>query len=171
MQNHCELPVDDDIVNSGPEWLLIMLDYLPANVMANFLMLIWRVCLNACRESRTQMVQGAQRKKVRRVEREWSPQEEGKLKINMDGSFILETREAALGVIIRDQEGQPLLTARRQLFHYKSAEEAEALACLDGVRLAGRWPGCDVILESDCASLVSKLQSVEVDKSLLMVVI
>ncbi|KAF8718070.1 hypothetical protein HU200_025547 [Digitaria exilis] len=96
----------------------------------------------------------------------WGLLDPGSVKINTDGAFSPSSGAASLGVIIRDHLGQPLLTAWRKLFHCRDAEEAEAAACLDGVRLAGRWPEKNVVLEVDCAALVDKLQSQELDRSL-----
>ncbi|TVU43045.1 hypothetical protein EJB05_09481, partial [Eragrostis curvula] len=47
------------------------------------------------------------------------------------------------------------------------AEEAEAAACLDGVRLATCWSDVAMILESDSASVVAKLKSDGCDRSLI----
>ncbi|GJN06082.1 hypothetical protein PR202_ga23770 [Eleusine coracana subsp. coracana] len=76
---------------------------------------------------------------------------------------------AGIGVIIRDHLGQPLLTASRVLFHCSDAEEAEAAACLDGVRLTERLPDRAIVLESDCASVVSKVRAAGQDRSLIRV--
>lgn len=43
--------------------------------------------------------------------------------------------------------------AWRKLFHCNDAEEAEAIACLEAVRLAERWEDAEILLESDCAML------------------
>lgn len=42
MSDHWRLPVEDEIVNSGPEWLLMMIDKQPVQVMVRFLLVIWR---------------------------------------------------------------------------------------------------------------------------------
>nr|CAB3446285.1 unnamed protein product [Digitaria exilis] len=60
------------------------------------------------------------------------------LKVNVDGAFCLETGDAGIGVVVRDDAGQPLLMASRRIFHCRDAEEAEALACLEGVRMSSR---------------------------------
>jgi ribonuclease HI len=83
----------------------------------------------------------------------------GSLKINIDGVCFATSGKAALGAIICDHEGNLVLIAWRLLFNCRDAEEAEMLACLDGIRLANRWPDCAVVLESDCAALVTKLNS------------
>ncbi|GJN03588.1 hypothetical protein PR202_ga21051 [Eleusine coracana subsp. coracana] len=53
--------------------------------------------------------------------------------------------------------GTPLLTAWRILFYCGSAEEAEIIACVEGIKMASRWPECDFMLETDCEAAVHKL--------------
>lgn len=42
MRDHWDLPVEEEIRQSGPEWLLLLLDRYDHLVCTNFLMLIWR---------------------------------------------------------------------------------------------------------------------------------
>ncbi|OEL38825.1 hypothetical protein BAE44_0000163, partial [Dichanthelium oligosanthes] len=56
------------------------------------------------------------------------------------------------------------LAARRVLFQCK---DAEATACLEGIKLASRWPDTHISLESDCAGVVEKLKAKQQDRSLL----
>ena len=51
------------------------------------------------------------------------------------------------------------------IFHCRDAEEAEAIACREGVHLALRWPDAPMILESDCHSMVAKLRANVRDRS------
>lgn len=83
-------------------------------------------------------VQGSEGGKGRQTAQHWLPPGDGMVKVNVDGAFHPTTGKAGLGVIIRDHTGQPLLTAWRAIFHCRDAEEAEAQACLDGIRLASR---------------------------------
>ncbi|TVU41704.1 hypothetical protein EJB05_15247, partial [Eragrostis curvula] len=200
-----ELPVQDDILDTGPEWLLGLLIKYPADVMAHFVMLLWRVwnvrngALKAGEKISTEgsvifltrymdgLLSARQRYYARegkgkaqvvtlsepssiqktKEDRRWVPPIRGKLKINVDGTYNNQTRAAGIGVVIRDAGGQPLLMAWRKLFHCRDAEEAEAAACLDGVRLATRWPGVSMVLESDAALVVSKLKTDDCDRSLI----
>ncbi|OEL23485.1 hypothetical protein BAE44_0015498 [Dichanthelium oligosanthes] len=68
------------------------------------------------------------------------------------------TGEAGLGVVARDSKGN-------------AAEEAEAIACVEGIRLATQWCRQPVIIESDCARVVAALQSKSMDKSTLSFVV
>jgi hypothetical protein len=45
------------------------------------------------------------------------------------------------------------------------AKEAEAIACLEGVHLAMRWPEIPMILESDCQTVVAKFHTKGRDRS------
>ena len=56
--------------------------------------------------------------------------------------------------------------SRRVLSNCRNAEEAEAQACLDGLRDAARWPEAGVWLESDCATVMEKAKSSSTDRSL-----
>jgi ribonuclease HI len=80
------------------------------------------------------------------------------IKINVDGAFKKDSGSAAVGVIVRNKEGQPLRAFWSCIANCRDAEEAEALACLEGIVLGSCWPDHEVILESDCSQLIDKLQ-------------
>lgn len=101
----------------------------------------------------------------------WSPPQGEQLKINVDGAFIAEIGGAALGVVVKDKEGQPLLMACPKLHHCSNSETAEAQACLEGVCLGSRWPDKSFILEADNASVITKLKMGGVDRSLVAPII
>jgi hypothetical protein len=52
-----------------------------------------------------------------------------------------------------------LITSWRFLSNVSSPEEAEALACLEGVRLALEWMSRPIEIETDCLELVKALKS------------
>jgi hypothetical protein len=108
---------------------------------------------------------GLATKKTKRIELSWTRPPEGVLKVNFDGAYNYRTQKAALGVIIRNNMGEPVPTAWRALFGCRDAEEAETWACLDGIRLAGRWSDMSLILESDCSLLVEKINKKAMDRS------
>ncbi|KAK3125239.1 hypothetical protein QOZ80_7BG0602170 [Eleusine coracana subsp. coracana] len=167
-------------MQTGPKWLLILFENQQAEAMENLLMLIWRTWhlrnnltqasvwlpiegtdlfltnyLNSLRECRVRSPDVPSHKMTGKggsASKWWKPTKEGVLKINVDEAFNPASGVAGLGVIIRDHVGQPLLTVWRVIFNCQYAEEAKATACLDGVRLAGRWPDRCIVLESDCAS-------------------
>jgi ribonuclease HI len=95
----------------------------------------------------------------------WERPPQGTLKISVDAAFNQMTGDAAVGMVIRDWEGSLKLTAWRVIFHCRDAEEAEAMACLEGVHMALRCPDVPMILESDCQSVVTKIQTKEHNRS------
>jgi hypothetical protein len=43
MSEHWALPAEEDLVFTGPDWLLVLMSRFKAEVNANLLMLLWRV--------------------------------------------------------------------------------------------------------------------------------
>jgi len=84
----------------------------------------------------------------------WEPPPAGWVKLNVDGSFVQQSGESGVGVIARDNEGHVIFSAWRAIFNCQDAAEAEAWACLEGLRLAAQWIHEPVIVESDCARIV-----------------
>jgi ribonuclease HI len=88
------------------------------------------------------------------------------IKMNVDGTFKKESGRVAIGAIATDAGGQPLSALWSCLHSCRDAEEAEAMACLEGVKLGRRWPDCPIVLESDCSQIIDKLQAGSLDRSL-----
>nr|CAB3447133.1 unnamed protein product [Digitaria exilis] len=100
-----------------------------------------------------------------KARKKWSPPVGEGLKINVDGAYIGETGAAALGVNIRDSTGKPVLMAARLLSHCGDAETAEALACLEGLRMGARCADRDMVLEADNVAVIEKLRMGGTDRS------
>ena len=66
-------------------------------------------------------------------------------------------------MVARDSEGRVKFTAWRA--NCASAAEAEAHACVEGLRLASQWCHHPIILESDCARVTQVLLSTRPDRS------
>jgi len=113
--------------------------------------------------SRTETTRGKQMRM--RVPETWVRPPDGWVKLNVDASFVAATGCAGTGVVARDSTGKIKLTAWRALFNCSSAVEAEAHACVEGIRLASQWCHGPIILESDCARVVQALSSKSVDRS------
>ncbi|GJN29772.1 hypothetical protein PR202_gb18091 [Eleusine coracana subsp. coracana] len=88
----------------------------------------------------------------------WKPPSEGWAKVNVDGAFSPNNGQDGVGVIIRDARGAVILTAWKVIFQAASAEEVEALACIEGLNMAAEWVRDRVALESDCSELVRGLE-------------
>ncbi|KAJ1289985.1 hypothetical protein BS78_02G207100 [Paspalum vaginatum] len=95
----------------------------------------------------------------------WRKPTEGWIKVNVDGSYGDQTGDAGVGIIARDQEGSVIFTAWRVLFDCTSAKEAEARACVEGLRVAAQWCHEPVLLESDSAQIVGALWAEVKDRS------
>lgn len=92
------------------------------------------------------------------AEMRWEPPPQGWIKINTDAAFWTQG-EAYAGIIIRDSLGHAVLSSWQKVRRCGSALEAEAEACLIGIRLASAWVQKPAIIESDCWELVRHLQS------------
>jgi ribonuclease HI len=64
----------------------------------------------------------------------WTAPVQGKLKMNVDASFIQETNEGFLGAVIRNQKGTVVCAMAMQLQSCEDAEEAKARALLQALR-------------------------------------
>jgi ribonuclease HI len=102
---------------------------------------------------------------ARQAQQKWVPPPPGMLKINVDGAFISSSGTAAVGVVIRDHNGQVKLASWRLLRYCRDAEEAEVVACCEGIALAARWPDVPMVLETDSAVVAAKLKSSVMDRS------
>jgi ribonuclease HI len=108
-----------------------------------------------CAEGRRRRIQA---RVVERKDR-WEPPRAGWVKINSDAGFCSENGMASAGVVARDHEGSVLLTAWKVLRHCNSPDEAEAEACLYGLRLAADWIRQPTIVESDCQQLITAVRA------------
>jgi hypothetical protein len=99
-------------------------------------------------------VRGSSRPASSKPSSRWVAPPEGCLKANVDAGWDSSSKRAGLGVVIRDWKGQVILTEWKFVPICTSAEEAETLACLKGLRHLidlRQWPGS---LETDCLLVV-----------------
>lgn len=68
----------------------------------------------------------------------WERPPVGWVKANVDESFVPQTGDAGIGVVVRNNEGEVLLSVWKALQHCSDAAEAEALACVEGFRHAAQ---------------------------------
>ncbi|EEE64789.1 hypothetical protein OsJ_19645 [Oryza sativa Japonica Group] len=95
----------------------------------------------------------------------WQPPPEGWAKINVDGAFDQGDGRCGIGVVIRDCLGRVLLSSWRYLRRCSQAEEAELLACSEGINLAAEWIHLPVILESDCLMATTSIAGKDMERS------
>lgn len=91
----------------------------------------------------------------------WEAPDRGKVKVNCDASFKKGTKEAAIGVIGRNDKGIFLGGIGRGVMA-NSPFMAECLAAMEAMKY-GNLLGCDqVVLETDCQVLFKHLSKLEV---------
>jgi ribonuclease HI len=95
----------------------------------------------------------------------WSPPPLNGIKANVDAGWDALSGHAGVGVVLRNHEGRVLLSAWRPVADCASAEEAEVVACLEGLRHLAQHPHWIAILESDCARVIQVLSNSDVDRS------
>ncbi|KAK1642043.1 hypothetical protein QYE76_059848 [Lolium multiflorum] len=95
----------------------------------------------------------------------WTAPVEGSLKANVDAGWDDLSKKAGLGIVIRDHSGGVLLTEWKYVSSCASAEEAELLAILSGIKhllALGSGPG---VVESDCLKAVQTILGTGRDSS------
>ncbi|KAK1371204.1 hypothetical protein POM88_037296 [Heracleum sosnowskyi] len=86
----------------------------------------------------------------------WQAPPSGMVKINADDS-IVDDDLVGLGIVSRNHEGEVLFAATRRVRAWWPVEIVEVKALAMAIKL-GRQHGCDdVIFESDCQSLITRL--------------
>jgi ribonuclease HI len=95
----------------------------------------------------------------------WIAPTEGELKANVDAAWDSMTRRGGIGVVVRDHQGNPVLTDWRFMPGCAGAEDLEALACLEGLKHLIALKGRSSVLESDCLRAVQVLTCNNMDKS------
>ena len=95
----------------------------------------------------------------------WLRPEEGRLKLNTDDSFVSADGTAGSGMILRDHNGNIVLSACRHLYHCLNALESELAAIREGLSLALQWSELPIDIESDCLEAINLLKKGEMDRS------
>ncbi|XP_066373674.1 uncharacterized protein [Miscanthus floridulus] len=93
----------------------------------------------------------------------WQKPPEGYLKLNCDASFINETKAGSWGFLIRDHDGEVVMSGRGRISYALSAFHAELIACLQGVHVASNLGIGNLILETDAINVQTALQSQSYD--------
>uniref|UniRef100_A0A8I6YAX7 RNase H type-1 domain-containing protein n=1 Tax=Hordeum vulgare subsp. vulgare TaxID=112509 RepID=A0A8I6YAX7_HORVV len=93
----------------------------------------------------------------------WTKPADGTLKINSDGSYNKETLTGGWGYIIRDHEGDVVVSAAGRLHHVYDALQAKAEACIRAIYKAQELGIGNVVLETDASTLVSAIKTSRYD--------
>jgi ribonuclease HI len=95
---------------------------------------------------------------------QWTPPPEGWCKLNIDGSFGTEG-DAGAGIVVRDHNGDILLSSCRELSACRDALEAELSAVREGLSLTLHWCTQSIIVEVDCLEIINLVKNEELDRS------
>ena len=100
-----------------------------------------------------------------KVRAHWVPPQPGWVKLNTDGSYIAATGAAGGGMILRDDRGEIIYSACRELRTCDNALEADLAACREGLELALHRSNLPILVELDSAEAVSMITAREMDRS------
>ncbi|PRQ45142.1 putative ribonuclease H-like domain, reverse transcriptase zinc-binding domain-containing protein [Rosa chinensis] len=162
-------------------WLFDVLDMLNSNQVDFFFMALWSVwternkivwndgcfqpmhmiqwCTSSLEEFQKYHQKVACKKK--RPLTKWQCPPRGRLKINIDGAFQVDSGVGGIGVVVRDDLGTGIAAIARPFLHAHSAINMEAEACRAGLLLGIHQGWSDVVIESDSALLIAALKSEE----------
>jgi len=90
---------------------------------------------------------------------QWSKPPIGVLKLNCDASVVKETMEGSWGFLIRDHDGDVIMSRRGRINHALSAFQAKLVACLQGIQVATNLGIGRLILETDALLVQQALTS------------
>jgi ribonuclease HI len=110
-------------------------------------------------------VHGLKQAKTPTPKERWLPPEQGWTKVNADGAFVKFAGNGGGGVVVRDHDGRFLAGSSHFSPSLLDPEQAELLACQKALELMEKLKLKKVIVELDSEVVVSKLKSVEVDRS------
>jgi ribonuclease HI len=183
LRSHWTLPTEEQFLAKEGEWLFHLLHNASRDTRPKIIFLLWRVWhhrnnvvhgdgkasisapvpyLVSYHDSFTMIRSGGSDKAHFTS---WVAPMLGSVKANVDAGWDSTTKNAGVGIIIRDHLGHTLLAEWKFLPFCGSAEEAEVIACLEGLRhliLLRRWPAT---LESDCLRVVHAITSDKEEQS------
>lgn len=95
----------------------------------------------------------------------WSPSPAESVFINVDAAIFSHTERMGIGVVIRNHLGLVLAASRRFVDHVDNPELGEVIAMRHALIFAEETGFQKIIVASDCASLINKVKSHEIDRS------
>ncbi|XP_024200296.1 uncharacterized protein LOC112203585 [Rosa chinensis] len=99
----------------------------------------------------------------RSVKQTWKPATEGRIKLNVDGSFIPSMQRGGAGGVIREEKGLFIAAFAHTMPHVASAKQSELFAVREGLDLVRSLNLQNVTLESDCLEAVQLITSEDHD--------
>jgi hypothetical protein len=91
----------------------------------------------------------------------WTPPPEGRVCVNVDASFFHTEQRMGWGAVIRDHTGALKLACHEGIDGVYSPELAEALAVQRALQITKDKGFLDIILVSDCLSLIQRITAQE----------
>jgi ribonuclease HI len=96
---------------------------------------------------------------------DWRPPNAGCTKVNVDGGWDWASKNAGWGMIVRDCTCNVKLSVWHHLTGCASAEQSEAIACLEGLKKIIHMRCWPAIIETDCIRVVAAIALESVDRS------
>ena len=95
----------------------------------------------------------------------WLPPPPGWIKLNVDASYDPIKRQAGTGFVARNHAGDVVFSGWSCDSLCGSAEEAECIAALSGIRKALQSSSGPILLESDCLNVVQAITDISLNRS------
>jgi len=95
----------------------------------------------------------------------WTPPPEGWIMVNVDAAIFERENRMGLGLVVRNHNGDFLAALTQGIDKITNPEMAETIAFRRAVRFAMQLPYNQVLIATDCLSLVNKLLVSGVDRS------
>jgi ribonuclease HI len=95
----------------------------------------------------------------------WVAPTEGTVKANVDARWDSASKNAGIGIVLRDHLGRTILSEWKFIPRCPSAEVAEVLAILEGLKHLINLRCSAGVLESDCLRVVQVMTSKDIDIS------
>ncbi|KAL4302611.1 hypothetical protein GQ457_10G021430 [Hibiscus cannabinus] len=97
----------------------------------------------------------------------WIPPPGNLIKVNFDATFDNNSFSSSSGIVFRNNEGLLMAAAVFPHSYVPNSCAAEAQACLDAVSLAHELSFHNIIIEGDSLTVIKKLNSASIDRSLI----
>ncbi|XP_050238375.1 uncharacterized protein LOC126687864 [Mercurialis annua] len=175
------LRVDEMPVPNFTYWVESLMKNLSSNNFAMAVVILWQlwssrnilihegradsleVLLNRCRDCYVQQNSMKVSSNGQGERPGWKPPKAGVVKLNTDLAVCTEDGTTGLGVIIRNEKGEVMVSAGRKMANVRSIAIGESLAILYGLHIALVCEFQMVEVESDALSVIQAIQKGKAD--------
>ncbi|KAM0901411.1 hypothetical protein ACQ4PT_019967 [Festuca glaucescens] len=172
MTKEWALPDLEKLENKDTEWVLHLLEDKMETMKTMILMTLWRIwhCRNEAKRKHVisweKVERASTKKKVpASTLNPWKRPPVNWKKLIVDGSYYSASGTGGTGAVLRDPNGEIIVSACRFLPSCQNPLEAELEACRHGLALALEWSTLQCVLEMDCSEAVEMISSGELDRS------